>query len=632
MGKRSRACEECHRLKIKCDVSPTPGGTCERCTRNNLDCTPAAPRLQRDRIGELEAEVQRLRSALRDTTSSITPNRSPGGLLEDHDQAVLLFLDARISPSKQQDLLNVFAHQAGAAWPVVCPSSDLSEIRAKSPILLLSLLAYTVTQETQGIALDVHDELVREVMLVLGEEVIGRGQRSLELVQALLVATFWNKTTRKGQQGSCFQLMQLAVDMAVDIGIAGSSLQPSPVAYFCRHEDSTSLDARRTWLACFVALTQASLSMRRPHTVPWNEYHQECLLHLEHSGNPSDILFCQIVRVTQLIQEISSQLSLCQVSTFVDGNDYNSYGTIAMLEHKLEAWVAQIPPYLASSLTLKVWGHVAMIHMHELALHTPTNKASFAAPFIPGRITVSDFPKPVNAIPSLGMSLEIIVQNCHAVIETASNMDPALILDLISYPENHFKASSYTLESTRSKRNHYLHITHIFEFFTMRPSLWSSLLMAGSCLAQGDIAALLASQSDLSTLLELVGLVDGLAETLASASNITIMAPTNQAFANVPRNVPEGEAIELRNDTIAIGALLANHVFKGVYPASVITDIPTFAQTLLDGSYVNARQPFSNFTGGAYNGLVKNGDNVCVLSGEQTISTVTEAVSVSYLK
>jgi hypothetical protein len=354
-------------------------------------------------------------------------------LLEDHDQAVLLFLDARIPPSKQQDLLNVFAHQAGAAWPAVCLSSNLNEIRAKSPILLLSLLAYTVTQETQCIALDVHDELVREIMFVLGDEVIGRGQRSIEIVQALLVATFWNKTTRKGEQGSCFQLLQLAVDMAVDIGIAGSSLQPSPVAYFCRHEDSTSLNARRTWLACFVALTQASLSMRRPHTVPWNEYHQECLLHLEHNGNPSDILFCQIVRITQLIQETSSQLGLCQISTFVDGNDYNSYGTIAMLKHKLEAWVAQIPSYLTSSPTLKVWGHVAMIHIHELALHTPTNKASFAAPFIPGRIAVTDFPKPVNVIPPLGMSLEIIVQSCHAVIETVSNMDPALVLGLPSF-------------------------------------------------------------------------------------------------------------------------------------------------------------------------------------------------------
>ncbi|KAK2051432.1 FAS1 domain-containing protein [Colletotrichum caudatum] len=159
----------------------------------------------------------------------------------------------------------------------------------------------------------------------------------------------------------------------------------------------------------------------------------------------------------------------------------------------------------------------------------------------------------------------------------------------------------------------------------MRFSLWSCVLMAGQSLAQGDLAALLASQDDLSTLLELVGLVDGLAETLSSASNITIVAPTNQAFANVPRDVPEGQAVELRNDTVAVGALLANHVFRGVYPSSVITNVPTFAQTLLDDSYISAVQPFSNFTGGAYNGLVKNGDEVCVLSGELAVSTVTQA-------
>lgn len=150
-------------------------------------------------------------------------------------------------------------------------------------------------------------------------------------------------------------------------------------------------------------------------------------------------------------------------------------------------------------------------------------------------------------------------------------------------------------------------------------------MMAGSCLAQGDLAGLLKSQPDLSTLLELVSLVDGLAETLSTASNITIIAPTNEAFAKVPRDTPEGQAVELRNDTIAISALLANHVFKGVYPSTVITDIPTFGQTLLNGSYVSAIQPFSNFTGGAYNALVKNGDFVAVISGEQTVSTVVQA-------
>lgn len=162
----------------------------------------------------------------------------------------------------------------------------------------------------------------------------------------------------------------------------------------------------------------------------------------------------------------------------------------------------------------------------------------------------------------------------------------------------------------------------------MRFPTLSALLMAGTAvLAQEDLVSLIQSQPDLSTLLELISLVDGLADTLAAASNITIIAPTNEAFDAVPRDIPEGEAIEQKNDTIAIGALLANHVFKGVYPSDVITDTPTFAQTLLDDSYIIERQPFSNFTGGAYNGLVRNGDDVAILSGEQTISYVTEAVS-----
>lgn len=161
----------------------------------------------------------------------------------------------------------------------------------------------------------------------------------------------------------------------------------------------------------------------------------------------------------------------------------------------------------------------------------------------------------------------------------------------------------------------------------MRTSIWSQLLIAGSCLAQGDLVSLLKSQEDLSTLLELVGLVPGLAGILGSSTNITIVAPTNKAFQELPRDIPEGEAVEYRNDTIAIGALLANHVIKGVYPASAITNIPTFAQNLLNDSYVSAIQPFGNVTGGSYVELVKNGQNVAVVTGEQTVSIVTQAVS-----
>ena len=151
---------------------------------------PAAPNLQRDRIKDVEAQIQELSNLLQSQSTSTTPSWSPGSLLESHNHELLSFLDARIPFNKQQDLLDLFSHQTTAAWPVIRLPMKLSRIRAKSPILLLAILAFFVTQEMQGTELDVHDELVQETMDILGNEVIGRGQISLEHVQALLVAGF----------------------------------------------------------------------------------------------------------------------------------------------------------------------------------------------------------------------------------------------------------------------------------------------------------------------------------------------------------------------------------------------------------------------------------------------------------
>jgi len=433
MGKRNRACEKCHRLKIKCDVSISPHRACERCSRNGLECVPAAPRLQRDRINQLEAQIEELKLALSDQSSSDTPSRSPGKPVEDQDQYILSYLDARVPLRKQQDLLYFFRHQVSAVWPVIHISMDLDQIRVKSPILLLSILVFTCTHNMQGTGLEVHDDLVQETMRILGDEVIARGQRSLELVQALLLSAFWSKNTRKGQQASCYQIVQLAVDMAIDLGIAGFAWQPSPAAYFCRLEDATSAEARRTWLACYVALSTCSVDMRRPNTVPWDAHHQECLLFLEGTGEAPDLLLCQIVHITRLIQDILSELHLFRLATFVDGNQYSTHLTMESLKNKVDAWAAQIQPLLAHSPTLKVLRHVAMVHIHEVVLHTRTNKTSFAAPFIPARIPVEDFPMPANTIPPLRSALEALVHHCQAAVDAATSMDPALVLSLPTF-------------------------------------------------------------------------------------------------------------------------------------------------------------------------------------------------------
>lgn len=155
---------------------------------------------------------------------------------------------------------------------------------------------------------------------------------------------------------------------------------------------------------------------------------------------------------------------------------------------------------------------------------------------------------------------------------------------------------------------------------------FSALSLAALTTAQGNLASILQSQPDLSTLLDLVILAN-LTDTLSAASNITIVAPTNGAFEELLKfDIPEAQAIKER-DAVTVAALLRNHVFQGYYPASEISEVPTFVQSLLMPEEQNVRQPFTAITGGQYNGLIRNGHDVVVLSGEFTVSTVTQAVS-----
>jgi hypothetical protein len=180
-------------------------------------------------------------------------------------------LDAQIQPSKEQELLQVFTHEVAAAWPAIRPRVELEGIRSKFPILLLSIMAYAFPQEMQGIDIEVHNEHVRQTMNVIGSETVGKDKRSLELVQALLVAAFWNKMTRRGQQGSCYQLLQLAIEMAIDIIIHSGIFAASQSSCFLLPARGSNVSRGTAYLACLFpgtlsfgyadALTESSSSV-----------------------------------------------------------------------------------------------------------------------------------------------------------------------------------------------------------------------------------------------------------------------------------------------------------------------------------------------------------------------------------
>ena len=135
-----------------------------------------------------------------------------------------------------------------------------------------------------------------------------------------------------------------------------------------------------------------------------------------------------------------------------------------------------------------------------------------------------------------------------------------------------------------------------------------------------SLNATLSGNEQLSNLTSFLSLSPAVLESLANANNITILAPSNEAFAEFS-NTDLGRRVA--NDSGLLAALLQYHVLNGTYQASQITNTSTFVPTLLNN------ETYSNITGGQVVQAVVIGNETVFYSGLLQNSTVTTAVSPS---
>jgi hypothetical protein len=140
--------------------------------------------------------------------------------------------------------------------------------------------------------------------------------------------------------------------------------------------------------------------------------------------------------------------------------------------------------------------------------------------------------------------------------------------------------------------------------------------------AQNDLISLLEQTPDLSTLLSVINSVPNL---LNVSQDITILAPTNAAFEALSPESFEGQLVADE----AYDAVLSYHVLVGLYPSTAAGEVPIFPRTLLNSDRYLDNGPAARVTPSNHVGLFTNGEDVQVLSGALSISTVTEAVRLS---
>ena len=145
-------------------------------------------------------------------------------------------------------------------------------------------------------------------------------------------------------------------------------------------------------------------------------------------------------------------------------------------------------------------------------------------------------------------------------------------------------------------------------------------LASVACAQKMNLTAALESNPNLVNLTQYLGFYPNIVKELSGATNVTLLAPSNEAFTKLLSGPAAGSV--KANDTSLITALFTYHVLDGVYYASNITSNASFVPSLLTD------MTYTGLPGGQVVEAMTLGKNVTFISGLLSESTVTQAVRI----
>jgi len=308
--KRARACEACRSMKIRCN--PVEGQeACAACAKVNRHCVMPGPARKRQKtvhkVAELEKKINALSSLLaqkqQDTPSS-TDSPDTGkpakGTSEPHvdtehycediitkqfpsnpsswdemrrgmsknwsstrdDTHVDVIDKGLISVEIASQVFQRYCNELSRYTPAVAfsPGTKEDDIRKNKPILYLAIMAVS----SGTICPDLQPDIVVELTRQLSDRVMYYCEKSLEMIQALLMYAEWYTRSKLAKDLGFNQYIHAAVVMSLDIGLGRRS------KIELTQDPAEAVEIRRTWLGCFY------MAVRFVVDCPWSPNFANC--------------------------------------------------------------------------------------------------------------------------------------------------------------------------------------------------------------------------------------------------------------------------------------------------------------------------------------------------------------------
>jgi hypothetical protein len=330
-------------------------------------------------------------------------------------------------------------------YPQVYIPCSADELRDTRPTLFLAVLAAGAESEDVALA----NALDKEVLQEYANRSVVQSEKSVELVQALLISAVWYLPPNKFGQLKYYEYIHMAATMAADIGITTRPSKLNRSRFAAKHgiptppmhpsedfanpdlsmsvrasqesEGTGNIECRRTFLACYAICVGVSVSLRRPAMMRVTSYTRECLDYLENSPHaaPCDHLLVAWTRLWMVGEEIGTALSYDDPGDTASLLDTTTQLMVTAFEKRLTEWKfrytnTDFPP------CLKIMYYTLRLFLHELALHIDHSPEDFKAPYQMGVIhPCGDQHIPIK--PVVGAIADLVASS-HALIDAFVGM------------------------------------------------------------------------------------------------------------------------------------------------------------------------------------------------------------------
>jgi Fungal specific transcription factor domain/Fungal Zn(2)-Cys(6) binuclear cluster domain len=272
-------------------------------------------------------------------------NSNPNEIIDVIDRGLIDFQTAT-------DIFKHYVEKVAPTLPILIfpAGTTMTEVRHNKPILFHAIMTLSIAI----VRPDLQMSLVQEVHRIFADRVVVKGEKSLELVQSIMLACIWYTPPDQFEELKFFQFIHLAIVMAMDIGMGrvtkrrGSNqngllreiMGKNPNRAF----DPDAPETRRIWLGAYFMAVNASMALRRPLLCRWHAYMDECIEILRHSSEPSDKILIHWAKLSHIAEEIGFQFSMDDPTSNLSMSDTKVRYALKGFEKQLDEWRQEIAP------------------------------------------------------------------------------------------------------------------------------------------------------------------------------------------------------------------------------------------------------------------------------------------------